>query len=76
MAEALTIHLEEDLARRLDERAKKRGASVEEEIRIILRDALQRDWDRFWQQTEQIRKTLAGKRFGDSTELIREDRER
>ena len=76
MAEALTIHLEEDLARRLGERARKHGASVEEEVRIILRDALQRDWDRFWQQAEQIRKSLAGKRFGESAELIREDRDR
>jgi len=76
MAEALTIHLEEDLARRLDERAKKRGASVEEEVTVILRDALQRDWERFWQQAEQIRSSLGGKRFGDSAELIREDRER
>lgn len=76
MAEVLTIELEQGLLQRLAERARLHGTSVEEEARSVLADALRRDWDRFWEEAEQIRLRLAGRRFDDSSELIREDRER
>lgn len=76
MAETLTIRLEQDLARRLAERASEHGISVEEEARLVLEESLGRDWNRFWQKTEEIRASLAGRRFQDSADLIREDRDR
>lgn len=76
MAETLTIRLEQDLARRLAERAVRHGVSVEEEARLVLEESLGRDWNRFWEKTEEIRASLAGRRFLDSADLIREDRDR
>jgi plasmid stability protein len=76
MIEALTIHLEQDLLDRLAQRARRRGISMEEEARSVLEKFLQQDWQRFWEEAAQIRQTLAGKRFDDSAELIREDRDR
>ena len=76
MLAALTIQLEPDLATRLSERARSHGVSIEQEARNVLAEGLRGDWDIFWQKTEEIQRTLSGRRFQDSAELIREDRER
>jgi RNase P/RNase MRP subunit p30 len=76
MAEILTIQIEPDLADKLAEQARRHGVSLEEEARNVLRESLVRDRARFWRQTEEIRRSLEGRSFPDSAELIREDRER
>lgn len=76
MIEALTIHLEQDLLEKLAQRARRHGISTEEEARSVLEKSLQQDWQRFWEEAAQIREALAGRRFDDSAELIREDRDR
>jgi plasmid stability protein len=76
MAEVLRIRIEPDLAERLADRARKHGVSVEEEAHLVLQQSLQRDWNRFWQEAEEIRRSLKGRHFDDSAELIREDRDR
>ena len=76
MAEILTIQIEPDLADKLAEQARRHGVSLEEEARNVLRESLVRDQARFWRQTEEIRRSLKGRSFPDSAELIREDRER
>ena len=72
----LTLEIEEDLARRLAERARRHGISLEEEARSALTESLEKDWASFWAKTEQIRKSLEGRTFTDSAALIREDRDR
>jgi len=44
------------------------------EILTIQREPCDRE--RFWRQIQEIRKSLESRRFPDSAELIREDRER
>jgi plasmid stability protein len=75
MADGLTLQVDDETARRLKVRAERDGLSVEEEARRLLDRAL-RDWEQFWAKADEIRKGLAGRKFQDSTELIREDRER
>ena len=72
----LTLRLEEDLVHRLAERAERHGTSVEEEAHSMIADGLRKDWASFWERTARIQQRLVGRHFPDSTELIREDRER
>lgn len=72
----LTIHLDEETARRLQDRAIQDGVSVEEEARELLGQALRPEWEAFWAEAERIRQSLAGRAFPDSADLIRRDRER
>ncbi|MBI3462059.1 MAG: plasmid stabilization protein [Planctomycetes bacterium] len=78
MANLLIPELEETLLARLQQRARIRGRSAEEEARAILADALPADSVNAWAEINAIRERLAatGHHFGDSTDLIREDRER
>ena len=75
MAEGLTLQIDHETARRLKTRAERDGLSVEEEAHRLLDQAL-RDLELFWPKADEIRKALAGRTFQDSTELIRDDRER
>lgn len=75
MADGLTLQVDDETARRLRVRAERDGLSVEEEAHRLLDRAL-RDWELFWAKADEIRKGLAGRTFQDSTELIRDDRER
>lgn len=72
----LTLRIEDDLADRLAERAKRHGTSLEEEAHTVIADAMRRDWSMFWEKADRIRLRLGGRQFVDSTDLIREDRER
>ncbi|HYO12541.1 MAG TPA: hypothetical protein VE685_05030 [Thermoanaerobaculia bacterium] len=76
MAEGLTLHLDDQMARRLLERAQREGVTVEEEARRLLDQALGSGWGPFWSRVDQIRQSLAGRSFSDSADLIREDRDR
>lgn len=72
----VTLHIEADLADRLAERARRHGTSLEEEAHSVIAEALRRDWSSFWEKAGRIQSHLEGRHFPDSTELIREDRER
>ncbi|HJT76402.1 MAG TPA: Arc family DNA-binding protein [Gemmataceae bacterium] len=63
---------------RLRERANAHGRSVEAEARTILQGALAEPGSDPWAVVNALREELArsGKTFPDSTELIREDRQR
>lgn len=65
------------LMRRLEKRAETFGRSVEDEARALLERALVNTEDA-WLLADEIRDKLAqsGRKFSDSAELIREDRER
>ena len=69
--------LEEKTVERLKKRAAKNGRSLQAEVRMILeRQAEEIDMLEGARLIESIRRRFAGKRFSDSTELLREDRER
>ena len=78
MASILIPELEDDVLGRLRDRAVASGRSVEEEAKAVLETALQSGRKPAWDSVTAIHDRLgaSGRLFGDSAELIREDRER
>jgi plasmid stability protein len=77
MAQVLIRGLDPEVVEKLKARAKRNGRSLEAELRLNLqRLAEQDDPVTAAAHAERLRATLKGRRFSDSTELIREDRER
>jgi plasmid stability protein len=76
MAQVLVRGLADDVVERLKARAKRNGRSLEAELRLVLEESAQEDPGSFWEEADRIRASLADRTFSDSTELIREDRER
>ena len=75
MAQLLVRNLDDATVEMLKQRAKRHGRSLESEVRSIVRGAVEAGGD--WrQQVEQVRALFEGRTFSDSSELIREDRER
>lgn len=60
----------------LDERARRLGRSREQEVRLLIARAAaeERGWAEFRRRSEELRARLAGRSFGDSTDLVRSDR--
>lgn len=75
MAQVLIRNLDDDVVARLRERAAREGRSLEAELRVILGRAVETPAT-VTAEVERVRALLAGRRFEDSTEMIREDRER
>jgi plasmid stability protein len=75
MPHGMTLQLDDWTVQRLRERAREEGLSVEEEARRLLHRAL-RAWEPFWAKADGIRDSLVGQAFDDSSDLIREDRDR
>ena len=78
MSIELTLHLEESVLGSLHKQAAAHGRSAEAEANAILSQALQKSASPNWAGVNAIRERLAksGRSFSDSTELLREDRER
>lgn len=76
MAHGINLQIDDQTERLLRERARRDGISIEEEARKLLTGALRSDWDSFWARVDRVREGLSGQSFPDSTELIREDRDR
>ncbi len=76
MAQILVRNLDDSVVERLKTRAKANGRSLEAEVRLILEQSAKVDMATARQHVMEIRKKLAGRKFTDSVELIREDRER
>ena len=78
MAQVLVRNLDEKIVRQLKKRARQRGRSLQAEVKIILEEAAQLDHAAFWKAADSIRESLkqTGRKFSDSTELVREDRDR
>jgi plasmid stability protein len=77
MSQLLIADVAESLLERLRQRASRHGRTAEAEARAILAAALQGPpgpWDRINAFREQL--ATSGRTFSDSTELLREDRER
>ena len=77
MAQILVRNLEPEVVERLKARAESNGRSLQAEVAQILRQASRtKTMEEARAEAERIRRGFAGRRFPDSAELIREDRER
>ncbi|MBY0278883.1 hypothetical protein K2Z84_26405, partial [Candidatus Binatia bacterium] len=65
-----------DAIGRLEERARRKGVSLESELRAIVVDASRADTAGFRARAAECRRRLAGRKHGDSTLLVRADRDR
>ena len=77
MAQVLVRQLNEKVVDRLKKRAREHGRSLQSEVKTILEEAVP-DYDGAWKRIELIRTKLkrSGRKFSDSADLIREDRDR
>ena len=76
MGQLLVRNIDDDLIRRLKERAAAHGRSAEAEHRIILEQALRSSGESFAERAARWRRQTAGRETTDSAELIRADRDR
>ncbi len=74
MADFLIRNLDDDIARRLKEKAKANGASVNETAREAIKAYVKPSKEEAWAAIDAFRKRI-GKISGDSTADIREDRD-
>lgn len=74
----IVISVDESTLRLLQEQASAHGRTPEAEAKAILGDALAPSGQGAWARVNAIRQGLAasGRSFSDSTELLREDRDR
>jgi plasmid stability protein len=68
--------LDDETIKRLKDRARRHGRSLEGEARLILTQAAGLSCDEARKLARQWHKKLAGRELPDSARLIREDRER
>jgi len=68
--------LNDDVIERLKNRAKNDGRSLQSEVKLILEQAARADVQAARRLADDIRKRFKGKKLTDSTDLIREDRDR
>jgi plasmid stability protein len=76
MARILIRDIDEKTVKRLKDRARRHGRSLQGEARLILAHAAGISFDDARKLARQWHKKLAGRELPDSTQLIREDRER
>lgn len=74
MVDILVRNVDEAVARRLKEKAAAKGASLNETAREALAAYVKADKAELWAKAEALRKKI-GKVSGNSTQLIREDRD-
>jgi antitoxin FitA len=77
MAQLLVRQLNNKVVARLKKRAKEHGRSLQSEVKTILEEAVP-DYERAWKRIDSLRLRLkrSGRKFSNSTDLIREDRDR
>ena len=74
MVDILVRNVDDDTARRLKEKAAEKGASLSDTAREALAAYVRPDKAELWAKADALRKKI-GKVSGDSTKLIREDRD-
>ena len=77
MAQVLVRQLSDKVVDRLKKRAKEHRRSLQSEVKAILEDAVP-DYERAWKRIDSLRLRLkrSGRKFSDSADLIRKDRDR
>lgn len=78
MPQLLIRNLEDETVEQLKTRAKINHRSLQAEVQLILEQAAKIQPINFWRNAEKMRSHLAmtNKKFSDSAELLREDRDR
>jgi plasmid stability protein len=76
MAQVIVRHLQDETVRRLKARARRKGHSLERELRAILAAAARQDMAEFKATATAIRARYAGTPQTDSALLLRDDRDR
>ena len=76
MAQVLIRNLDDEVVRRLKERAAAKGHSLEQELRTILAGAARLNEEEFLRRAEELRAQQGDRSQTDSAVLIREDRDR
>jgi plasmid stability protein len=76
MAQILIRDLDEETVRRLKDRARRHGRSLQGEAKLILMQAAGLGFHEARELARQWQKKLAGREVPDSTDLVREDRQR
>ena len=74
MVDILVRNVDRDVARRLKEKATAKGTSLNETAREALTTFVKPDKSELWVEAAHLRKKI-GKVTGNSTQLIREDRD-
>lgn len=72
MAQIIVRNLDDSVVEKLKRRAALAGRSLEAEVRLLLTSSVEYDFNRL----RELRARYGGQTFDDTTELIREDRER
>ncbi len=76
MPQILIRDLDSETVERLKVRAQRHGRSLQGEAKLILEQAAGLSFEDARRTAKQWQKQLAGRGIGDSTELVREDRQR
>lgn len=76
MAQVIIRNVDDDAIRLLKDRARRKGVPLESELRTIVVDASRNDHAGFRARAADCRRRVAGRQHGDSTKLVREDRDR
>jgi plasmid stability protein len=77
MARVLVRDLDAAVVERLKARAQLHGRSLQKELKAILEEAAAKSsWTEASSAAERVRQMLGDRQFSDSTELVREDRDR
>lgn len=76
MAQVLVRNLPTEVVRKLKIRAQQHRRSLQEELKDILEQAAQQNAKNVQAKVNQVRKLFAGRKFSDSSDLIRQDRAR
>jgi antitoxin FitA len=76
MGQVLVRNLPTEVVRKLKMRAQQHRRSLQEELKDILEQAAQQNAKDVMAKVNQVRKLFAGRKFSDSSDLIRQDRAR
>ena len=76
MGQVLVRNLPTEVVRKLKMRARQHRRSLQEELKDILEQAAQQNAKDVQAKVHQVRKLFAGRKFSDSSDLIRQDRMR
>ncbi len=76
MAQVLIRDVNPATIEKLKKRARENGRSLQSELKQILENAAPYSFAEARAAAERVRKRLGGRRFSDSTALVREDRDR
>ncbi|HXH37191.1 MAG TPA: hypothetical protein VNN08_01045 [Thermoanaerobaculia bacterium] len=76
--DVLVRDLDEETVKALKKRALGSQRSLQAELKAILQEAAAHDWQKTWADADRIFEELrrSGQKFSNTTELLREDRER